>query len=399
MSIPSLMKQVDVENLYQHVLKLEGIRHPISHSKHLEQSQEYIYETMESYGLDTNQQIFHLEPFAQEFSNIQGIVKNPTGPIILITSHYDTVFNSPGAMDNAGAVAIMLECARILAEQTKIQNIGFVAFTLEEFNASWVLVRNNKLIELGLFDEKYRWTSYKIAKKMLHYKKQIWQYRQLGLTAKESIEKYLKLFSSTLSLPIRSFIVFDLDLNKKYDHLTIWGNSALYGSENWFSNRTAQDFPIKGVLNIDAVGFRSFSSSPYSAIKDFSNDFTQAQNKLPETNPLPKIQVIANQNSKFLMDQYSTCCKEYQLKLNLINSLTVKNLDEIARTQPDLMRSDHTTFWRRKIPAIFITDFSEFPNPYYHSAADTIDKIDFDILKTLTQATLGTLKGLKKNID
>lgn len=63
------------------------------------------------------------------------------------------------------------------------------------------------------------------------------------------------------------------------------------------------------------------------------------------------------------------------------------------------MRSDHTTFWKRNIPAIFITDFTEVPNPYYHSAADTIDKIDFDILKTLTQATLGTIKKLKKNFD
>ncbi|WP_371804316.1 M28 family peptidase [Candidatus Lokiarchaeum ossiferum] len=399
MSIPSLMEKVDIENLYQHVLRLEGIRHPIQHSQHLKKSQDYIYDTMKSYGLQIIQQSFHLKPFLQDFSNIQGMIVNESEPIILITSHYDTVFNSPGAMDNAGAVAIMLECARILSEQSTIQNVGFVAFTLEEFNASWVLARNNKLIELGLYDEKFRWTTYGYAKKMLHYKKQIWQYRQQGLTAKQSIEQYLNLFSSNISSSIRSFIEFDLDLNKNYDHMTIWGNSALYGSEKWFLNRTPKDNPIEGVLNIDAVGFRSFSNSPHSAIKDFSSNVSQSPKKPLEIKSLPKIQIIANQSSKCLMDQYCNCCTDYHLDLEIIKSLTKKNLEEIARTQPDLMRSDHTTFWKRNIPAIFITDFTEVPNPYYHSAADTIDKIDFDILKTLTQATLGTIKKLKKNFD
>jgi len=34
-------------------------------------------------------------------------------------------------------------------------------------------------------------------------------------------------------------------LNKNYNHRSIWGNSALYGSEKWFLNRTAMDIPIE----------------------------------------------------------------------------------------------------------------------------------------------------------
>lgn len=44
------------------------------------------------------------------------------GPLILLGAHYDTVPGTPGADDNASAVAVCLECARLI----KAHNIGAV---------------------------------------------------------------------------------------------------------------------------------------------------------------------------------------------------------------------------------------------------------------------------------
>jgi Zn-dependent M28 family amino/carboxypeptidase len=64
---------------------------------------------------------------------------------LLIAAHYDTVPGSPGADDNASALAVMLEAARCLREVVPNRDVRFIAFCLEEENllgslayASWL---------------------------------------------------------------------------------------------------------------------------------------------------------------------------------------------------------------------------------------------------------------------
>ncbi len=54
------------------------------------------------------------------------------GKIILIGAHYDTVFGSPGADDNASGIAALLELSRLFAEISPHIAVRFVAFTNEE---------------------------------------------------------------------------------------------------------------------------------------------------------------------------------------------------------------------------------------------------------------------------
>ncbi len=52
--------------------------------------------------------------------------------IILLGAHYDTVYSTPGADDNASAVAVLLEVSRLLREQQCKRTIRYVAFACEE---------------------------------------------------------------------------------------------------------------------------------------------------------------------------------------------------------------------------------------------------------------------------
>jgi Zn-dependent M28 family amino/carboxypeptidase len=52
--------------------------------------------------------------------------------IILIGAHYDTVFGSPGADDNASGVAALLELSRLFMSSEPEKTIRFVAFVNEE---------------------------------------------------------------------------------------------------------------------------------------------------------------------------------------------------------------------------------------------------------------------------
>lgn len=44
---------------------------------------------------------------------------------------------------------------------------------------------------------------------------------------------------------------------------------------------------------------------------------------------------------------------------------------------PGVFWSDHSSFWHHGYPAVMITDTAPFRNPYYHSAADTPEHIDW----------------------
>ncbi|WP_432558296.1 M28 family metallopeptidase [Granulicoccus sp. GXG6511] len=56
----------------------------------------------------------------------------PTQPHVLIGAHLDTVPQSPGAEDNASGVAVLLELARMSAEQPPAVPVRFVVFGAEE---------------------------------------------------------------------------------------------------------------------------------------------------------------------------------------------------------------------------------------------------------------------------
>lgn len=52
--------------------------------------------------------------------------------IILLGAHYDTVYSTPGADDNASAVAALLEVGRLLRQHQSKRTIRYVAFACEE---------------------------------------------------------------------------------------------------------------------------------------------------------------------------------------------------------------------------------------------------------------------------
>jgi hypothetical protein len=52
--------------------------------------------------------------------------------VVILGAHYDTVAGTPGADDNASAVAVLIEVARLLRDRTTQRTLRFAAFTCEE---------------------------------------------------------------------------------------------------------------------------------------------------------------------------------------------------------------------------------------------------------------------------
>jgi Zn-dependent M28 family amino/carboxypeptidase len=76
---------------------------------------------------------FGYRPFLQgSYDNVVATSADPQdGPLILLGAHYDSVPGSPGADDNASAVAVCLESARLIKKH-RIGSVMIVFFNREE---------------------------------------------------------------------------------------------------------------------------------------------------------------------------------------------------------------------------------------------------------------------------
>ena len=61
---------------------------------------------------------------------------------------------------------------------------------------------------------------------------------------------------------------------------------------------------------------------------------------------------------------------------------------------PGVSWSDHLSFWRRGYPALMVTDTAFYRYPYYHTAWDTPDKINYDTMARVTDGLFGAISVL-----
>jgi len=92
---------------------------------------------LEQVGYEVDVQTFAIEATKNESQNLS-VTKKPsddlpsTDDIIMIGAHYDSVFQSPGASDNASGTAVLLEVARMLKDTPTPSEIRFIFFGAEE---------------------------------------------------------------------------------------------------------------------------------------------------------------------------------------------------------------------------------------------------------------------------
>ncbi|MBN1531755.1 MAG: M28 family peptidase [Spirochaetes bacterium] len=98
----------------------------------LDRARKFIREYFIRHGQTPREEAFIVD--GKETANIIAEIPGFDQPesIIIVGAHYDTIEGSPGADDNASAIATMLELSRLLSRFTFKRTVRFVAFTLEE---------------------------------------------------------------------------------------------------------------------------------------------------------------------------------------------------------------------------------------------------------------------------
>jgi Zn-dependent M28 family amino/carboxypeptidase len=121
-----------IENLYKHVETLSvkiGDRH-LWKDDSLNKTAEYIESAFTSYGYAVERQTYSC--YGKTVSNLIAEKMGENKEVVIIGAHYDTVPGTPGADDNASAVAGLLELGRLLKESLSKKTLVLVAFANEE---------------------------------------------------------------------------------------------------------------------------------------------------------------------------------------------------------------------------------------------------------------------------
>jgi Zn-dependent M28 family amino/carboxypeptidase len=134
--LPSLTEEEQLirDKLKQHVETLAqqiGERN-VWRSEALVAAASYVRDTLEDLGYQVQDQTYESESVLVQ--NLEIEIAGDTEPheIIVLGAHYDSVYGTPGANDNASGVAALLEIARLLAGNSYPKTLRLVAFVNEE---------------------------------------------------------------------------------------------------------------------------------------------------------------------------------------------------------------------------------------------------------------------------
>jgi hypothetical protein len=391
------IQEVNVEKLFQHVLAIEGVKHHITGLKKLNETADYILSEFNKYNLNTNDQKFEVDGTDVVFRNIEGWIGDGNLPEILITSHYDTTRIAPGADDNGSAVAAMLEIARVLSSVSFEGNIRFIGFSLEEQNPTLSSKTLEKGVSLGLFDENYRYKTYHSQKMLKKFYASVRMYISKGESLPESWNKAFGKIKEELTESEKEFCEYVIEQRSHITRKSWIGETGLIGSNYWVKQAIKNKKQIKGVINLESIGYtnkrkNSQTLPPLMGPLIFPSFKVKLFKKIGNY-----ISIVSDKNSKSLGRAFCESCKHEEIQLPYLWGKLPLRFEKIVKWIHDALRADHAPFWKENIPALMITDTANFRNPYYHTEADTIDKLNFDFMKKVTQATLATVIEYSKS--
>jgi len=158
-------------------------------------------------------------------------------------------------------------------------------------------------------------------------------------------------------------------------------------------NYTREDIPdseiIKGVFNMEMIGYYAEEPNTQTLPSGFEILYPDVQAELAADEFRGNfINNIGDQNSMALMTAYEAAATTYVPNLKVV-SIAAPELWPLLT--PDLARSDHAPFWLIEVPALMLTDGSEYRNPNYHTPNDVLETLDFTFMSNVVKAVVGAV--------
>ncbi len=138
------------------------------------------------------------------------------------------------------------------------------------------------------------------------------------------------------------------------------------------------------------IGMVAFEMLGYFSEEPNSQEYPLAEMKMAYPERGNFIGVVGNKHSEKFTEAFVKKLKDTSLakvEFLIANSF-----------MPGVDLSDHASFWKYDYPALMLTDTAFFRNPYYHTAEDKIDHLNFKKFARLVLGLNYTLRELDQTL-
>lgn len=398
---------IDTERLYTTVYELLGVRDPVTTPEALDAAGDYIKKKMQALGLSVREQIFHLPGWDRPFRNIEGTlgpVENQ--PAAVVMAHYDTVATTLGANDDAAGIAAMLEIARALSALANPPPVRFVAVTLEEQNPAITGPAREAACRFGVRDEKGRYRTLAMAKACTAIEGRA---KELFTAGSDYGEAYLQALEEAttgasgagetdgtdMPVPPEATALFR-KLSRIHGGIspdTRVGGLNLIGSSRWLEEARERKLPLAFGIVLDEIGTFRYTEGSQKTLDGIDvYQFLGDSHRIdPEKRIADFLLVLGDAPSERLGKTFMEAVRTPGLDLPAGLSILPMCYPDILTRMPRALSSDHASFWKAGLPALFCFDSSVARNPFCHSMADGMDAVDFPKVREIARATALTL--------
>ncbi len=170
--------------------------------------------------------------------------------------------------------------------------------------------------------------------------------------------------------------------------------TGLYGSQRWADQAVADGESIGLYMNFDAMAYAD--SSPNSQTLPPGMDLMFAE----QVAELERRQMRGDFIAVLADDAAGEAARRYHAhaeRLGLLAAvLEIPGVLKNSKPLAELRRSDHASFWKHDIPAMFLSDTANYRTDTYHCGArpDTVETLDLEFAVKVTRAATGTLADM-----
>jgi len=204
----------------------------------------------------------------------------------------------------------------------------------------------------------------------------------------EALEKFRMEYENQLTKSEIEYLAKLEEMYKGIARASYPGKIFTIGSSLWVDEAVRTKKDVLGVLCLETIGYTSEKEHSQKLPEGMQPEMFQTY-RVSDVTVGNFIAIIGDANSDRLAQSFCDQSKRESIQLPYACLLAPLHYEEIVQLGLlDLLRSDHAPFWRQGIPALMLTDTANFRYPYYHTQADTIDKLDFDFIAKVCKATI-----------
>jgi len=160
---------------------------------------------------------------------------------------------------------------------------------------------------------------------------------------------------------------------------------GMVGSKKYVELLDSSNESLLGAINLDMIGYMSTKENSQIIPEPIGVAFPLAKKQVEENDSKGDFIIcIANSSSSGLRDRFADLMSRDLPSGKLISLVTPGKGEEV----PIVRYSDHSSFWDKGYPAIFIEDGANSRNPNYHSPEDKTGTLNYAFMKDVTEAVL-----------